>query len=1203
MRFSLPAAVAVVLLAAPAVADDDEPRRTIAGTVVDGEGAPVDGARLGVAWIEGAPPAALTIPAVQELMGNEIFEMTKGVETTTTGTDGRFAIDIPKGRSIGISVLAEGFAPFRVFPVSYAEGTVIRLGRGATGRVRVMDAAGREPIAGARVVAREGMPWRGRDQGGRGAALGHEVEAVSDDRGRATLEALGNGYYVVDVEAPGRVSVHGRLLRAGTSLGVRTIRAAALTGTVRNEAGEPVAGVGITAGAVFAAGRDPNEPVQGFFFGRAVDASVVRREARTDAEGRFRIEGLPPETDFKMAALVVGGPGIRVEGKSAAAGEEGILDVTLPSTREVTVTLVDTDGRPVHGARGSLSPRCPDDEPPPDRWMRFDPDLARDERAALVLEESVADPALESLGETSGEDGRVAFAARAPRCHTLSWSGEGFLSGERVIEVPDAAPVDLGEIELARAGAISGRVVDFDGAPVPRLRVGATKVRPEEGEGAENAPEWAMRNSPTDTSGRFEIDGLEEGNYRLEVVSERRWGEELPWTADPLPPTPRGTRDVEIRLRGAGVLDGRVVDALNGEPLAGAWAVVTETKSGGVLGALFGGADEGPPRQTNTPVGDDGRFRLGLAGARYRVQIRKSGYLPATTSVTISVDEVARLEDVAIERGATIRGVVLSPQDVPLAGARVGLADDAPFSLAAFEQLGAFGEDSPPSLASTVSDMAGDFTLTGVPAGTVRLRVYHTECAPLDETLHDLAPGEVREGVVLRTHDGGAVEGVLTGKGGRPIPRALVAAASLQDVQGARVITTDERGRFRLDRLPQGQHYVVAVPSGKPEDMTLPRQIDVQPGLVTRARLTSGGGISVEGRVLLAGAPLARAQLGFARVGSPFGGTPKAPVTGEDGSYRTLLLSPGEYIVAVRAEEPAINVSRTLTVPAEGGALPDLVVSAPASLEVEVLGPDGGPVVGAEISLFPGEALTLLDPLSRGTVKSDRTTDEEGLARFAGIGPGRHRLWVRAEGLGSSLAVARVREGDDEASVSVELPGHRTVHGSVFNDEGRPVRQAVLVMIEEGGEAVSLEKPWTTDAGGLFELSGAPDREMILAVAANAYGLALVPLDRGEDDLEITLARAGGADVLLEGSSGGGVDAVLGIETASGMHLAPGALAGVQFLLGGTTTPDAEGWVRLRGLEPGRYTLTAFRGGREAGSTSLTIRSDEIVDERLRVRR
>jgi hypothetical protein len=383
-------------------------------------------------------------------------------------------------------------------------------------------------------------------------------------------------------------------------------------------------------------------------------------------------------------------------------------------------------------------------------------------------------------------------------------------------------------------------------------------------------------------------------------------------------------------------------------------------------------------------------------------------------------------------------------------------------------------------------------------------------------------------------------------------------------------------------------------------EFTPPSQVDVKPGGVTTLRLGLGGLITASGRVTLEGRPLPGAEVRLVPAGDLLDEMRRAE-TGEDGRYRVQLASTGSYLAAVSAQEPAVEAVVPLTVPAGGGSLPDIALSAVTSLEVDVESPTGEPLEKTAVTVWPRAVLTGLHPMSRRQLEARATSDEKGRALIAGLAPGDYQVGVRAEGLGSVLESVTIRDGDDSESVSLRLPGSVSLRGTVVNEEGRALRRAALLPLEETGDAPWFDRPVETDDAGAFELPDMPERPMILAVTAHAHGLALIPVDPGSEPLEVVLAPAGGADVRLTGPSGEPVTADLQLETSDDLTLPPGTLGGIQFAVGGSTLPDQEGWVRLRGLAPGRYTVRALQAGRPAGSTSVTVRAYEISEGRIRV--
>ncbi|HVT15650.1 MAG TPA: carboxypeptidase-like regulatory domain-containing protein [Thermoanaerobaculia bacterium] len=157
---------------------------TVAGRLVQGEATPVaDG----------------TVRIVQ---GSRFSEQ-------ALGQDGRFAVDLPPGKSAELVLRSPSTRPLRVPVAEGAAGELRDLGDlavapGRTVTGRVVRAAGGEPVAGARVwLPRPGpdgpvLAWASRDL----------LEAASGADGRFRLAGLGAGPALLRIEADGMARAH-----------------------------------------------------------------------------------------------------------------------------------------------------------------------------------------------------------------------------------------------------------------------------------------------------------------------------------------------------------------------------------------------------------------------------------------------------------------------------------------------------------------------------------------------------------------------------------------------------------------------------------------------------------------------------------------------------------------------------------------------------------------------------------------------------------------------------------------------------------------------------------------------------------------------------------------------------------------------------------------------------------------------------------
>ena len=142
--------------------------------------------------------------------------------------------------------------------------------------VTVLDDAG-EPVEGALITA---LPSTG---GYRGFGIDPEKlrATVTGAGGRTTLESLPPGPWTVGVQARGFAPHTDRRVAAGP-LEVRLEKGGAITGVVADAEGVPLADARVSL--------DPGFPLPSAWV-----AEASRVETTTDAEGRFRLEGIGPD--------------------------------------------------------------------------------------------------------------------------------------------------------------------------------------------------------------------------------------------------------------------------------------------------------------------------------------------------------------------------------------------------------------------------------------------------------------------------------------------------------------------------------------------------------------------------------------------------------------------------------------------------------------------------------------------------------------------------------------------------------------------------------------------------------------------------------------------------------------------------------------------------------------------------------------------
>jgi uncharacterized GH25 family protein len=557
-------------------------------------------------------------------------------------TAGNFRIEaVPHGRW-SIEAWAPGYLSIEAIEleVGGAVQPVVALTPGGILAGRVVDQRGR-PVEGAVVRG------RGVDAGGQAVTLSQQdqLDRARRFRGQAPLVDVPDGTQFLD---RGELGVLLGPIPFPPPPGAASLRVA-----------EPVAEnvAGNVAGNAAGAGGPgvPGLPFDELAVGTGAHAAIFI----TDAQGRFRITGVPPGR-FQLGA----------SHPDYADGETAFVALGLGQRREdLTVTLVPgvvlvgtvTSSRKdiVIGATLTVEP------------LASGPGQARGRSLGLG-----SDGRLQAV---TGSDGRYRLGPIAAdvRVHV---SAVGHGDAERAIRLAAAAraasvagePAERTEdfVLMVADATVDGRVRDAAGFPVRGAQVTIDSQDRHAG----------GRGAATDDNGRFSIAYLAAGTYRVEVTHP-----EFPaWHGQ----VSTGGA-AELTLPFGGGIEGQVRDAHTSGPVAAARVAASGPGSAG--------------REVAT--GADGAFSIAplLAGA-WTLEVTAPGYVPAAPRrVEVAAGRepgqvTARDVRIVLERGATVAGTVrdLDGQRVPGATVRAGRAQAR-------------------------TDAEGNFRLTDVPTGRTEI--------------------------------------------------------------------------------------------------------------------------------------------------------------------------------------------------------------------------------------------------------------------------------------------------------------------------------------------------------------------------------------------------------------------------------------------------------------------------------------------------
>ena len=684
---------------------------------------------------------------------------------------------------------------------------------------------------------------------------------------------------------------------------------------------------------------------------------------------------------------------------------------------------------------------------------------------------------------------------------------------------------------------LTGLVIDGAGLPVAGAEVSA---EPEKG-----APERALATSairdagvadagvpapvaiapPTGADGRFAIEGLAAGRYRLRVTGPGLLAAELRFV-----PVPSDEARIVIARQVA--IDGTVTDG--GKPVTTATVGIRSEAIGGTLEVQTD--PHGAFHVPNLPEGHYQVFAYRDALAARTVRVARLGAGPFAPV------------ELRLEAGAIVVGRVID-------------RDEGTPVVAAIE-LRPSGEDQAPRFARTGDD--GVFRIEGVPNGRWIADAFAS--GYLSPGGVELEAGKgVPELALLR---GGAIEGRVLDGDGQPVAGAAVRAITSGE---SAVEYSADVDRDRLRR------YSGRTASPVPDSAALGHD----PELLQRGEL--GVMIGPIPPLPPPGADIARAAsvidpTAAAASAGLLGEPPPLPsddahasiwITGADGRYRirglakakvTVLAVAGGYAEA-RSREVAIDAGEHVT-----GV--DIVLSAGTNVTGKVSDQHGLPVVGAEVTATPKVGA----PISAFTDESGEYTlgPLTGAIELHASAYGHVEIKRQLELPPVKGAAAATRRED----IVLEI-ADATLAGTLEDTAGAPVAGAQLEVTDGAGEG----RHATVAPDGTFSIDLLPRGHVIVRVQHPQYPPAELDAVASVDGERVHLRLPIGGSVagaLLDATSGAPLPGTT--FSAVGPH---GRTA--------ETTTDKAGQWQLGPLEPGHWKLDVRLPGYMAQTRELDV--------------
>ncbi len=520
-----------------------------------------------------------------------------------------------------------------------------------------------------------------------------------------------------------------------------------LSGSVVDDTGNPLA----------------DAPVHAIAF--ATDATVMQpalvRSARSDAEGRFVIEGVErdPENPYRRVNVAA-----MPEGRAIGwiTVQEDPADLRIVCGEPVQL------GGRVSGAGGR--------------------GIAAEVRAHVIYKERTTDRLTHALYVPEELREELALSCDADGHFTAGWCSAGMRAGI-MISADGMGTVSTiltadgpATVTLQPAATLRGRLVC---AEQPDAAAGVMiSVR---GYDREANISWSDE-VETDAQGRFEVTDLHPGETNVAP----QWSADALWQApaQTVTPEPGEAVEIELAMQQTFLLTGRVIDEETGEPIEGARVYVSSTPAG---------------RSAIAPTDAEGRWSLRVLPGRTVVYPGGAeGYVSrefGRSNVEVMVtDADATAPDIALKRGVTVTGRVVDAGGQPVAEAEVvHTAQEFAF------------------MRPTTADAEGAFSITGIdPESSFTVQARKGDLMTEAPVTVDPGSGEPIE-LVVRANAGVRLAVRVVDGDGNPVAGAQVMGYWRAEDWGTypTLGETDADGRLVSEvQWPQGTYKVTVTAPG-----------------------------------------------------------------------------------------------------------------------------------------------------------------------------------------------------------------------------------------------------------------------------------------------------------------------------------------------------------------------------------------------------
>ena len=1109
------------------------PAKTITGKVTGPDAKPLAGATV----------RAIAVASKDAGFRGRGPDVPKAVVAKTDAA-GAFKLEVAGTGPMVLRVESPGLAPTFVPEAPPGAALSLKLKAGTPVFGRVLDLTTQKPVANATVTALE------RDAARFGRDAVHSVKSGED--GTFRIPDCAAGIVVVEAIAPRKArarldKVVAKALPAGEEpkFDVNTLYlqpGGRLAGRVNGPEGKGLADaiVSLTAsdGALLAMVRE----------GRSAQ--------RTADDGTFAFDGIVAGNKYTVRATKEG-LSSREEGpiQIDAGTDRGDLELKLETGATLAFRLVTAQEVPVK-----------------DVELRLQPQGGNRRRGFGIGGNDVDRDKIVPQG-----DGKFQIKALDAGTFDVTLMPVDFSDVTREgVKLKSGETTDLGTLRVKESKSIAGRIADSNGQPVANASISGLSL---EGEAR------LSREARSGADGSYRLSGLGEQPLRSLTVRATGYADANKEGAVP------GDTSVDFTLEKTGSIVGRVQLRGGAAPAAFRVQAFPEAKENqerpGFRIVLGGRTDE--EQIFTDPTGN---FRLdGVNPGMVTVTATSDGKAPTRKSgIKVAPDQIVDAGTIILDDGRALRGrVVAAKDDAPVPGATVSVSEPQGFKMMSA------GRDTAAGVA--VSGLDGRFEIGGLEPRTYAVDAAQPDYSPNSGRI-EISPDADTDDFVIKLSRGGSVTGLVRDAQKQALPNVSVLLTKIPMGGGPQTVSTGPDGRYTFEKIAPGEYMVIRAPTGGGPLMLFGgmKQVEVREGETTVHDLDEAAKITLTGRVLKAGQPVANSMLFFSPTTAE--GPPsdlKQSRTDADGRYQIGLDAAGSYSVTVSAMRSmwvGAGSGITIQVPDQPSAVVDITVKS-AGVAGRVTNGEGKPVSGAVVTVSPGEAAAGGDG-GHGRRGTQDTTDPDGSFLVDGLEPGVYSVNVAAVGYRNAQPPpVTISSESDVPSLDVRLEPGRSVRGRVVDANGNGISSAWVVVAPAGSRSGRDMLPAISDVNGTFVVTAPADGAIDLTAVATGFPPARLSGVQPQEGVDVVLRspRSGHIRVSVLDANGQPVkDARIACQAV------PDFLGANYTRMGGDVPKTGtDGTATVNALGPGAYELTATLGPRTASGSVTVPEGSEVV--------